>query len=263
MVALGAGGAMVLLKWHPTLGYGGLGAGVLLTLAGVAAGGRSPAGALSQRISRPLGALRLPGGKRTRAIVVATIIVGATLGTFLYGEYQLSSQSGSQFGLSLNVDSASEVTYPDGSVGVTVHVAAVGGIPPYTYTAVWGDNTDQTSTAGNFTRVFGAAFPVSTGLAITAKSSNSGLGYLFLSLPAQAPVISGIASTRTLTIVPSNGAGISRRRLRGQHADEGDRHLHRRGQRLHPHCRSDNRICLDGFSLIIHIERQWVRDAPL
>jgi len=198
---------MLRLRWHHTLGYGGLGIGVLLTLAGVAMAlrNRGTASALGQGVLKSLGALRLPGGKRTRGVVVAAIIVGATAVTFLYAEYQLSSQSGGAFGLSLGVDSATEVTYPDGSVGVTVMAAATGGIPPYTYTAVWSDKSNQTSTTGNFTRVFQAGQQISTGLTITAKSTNSGLGYLFLSLPT--PAVNGELSTRTLGIIPSGGQG--------------------------------------------------------
>jgi hypothetical protein len=197
---------MLRLRWHHTLGYGGLGVGILLTLAGVALALRHPghAGASGQRIPRSLGALKLPGGKRTRGVIVAAIIIGATMGTFVYAEYQLSSQSGGPFGLSLGVDSATEVTYPNGNVGVTVLAAATGGIPPYTYTAVWSDDSNQTSTTGNFTRLFQAGSQISTGLTITAKSSNSGLGNLFLSLPT--PAVNGLLSTRTLGIIPSNGA---------------------------------------------------------
>jgi hypothetical protein len=208
IVALAAGGAMVGLKWHRTLGYGGLGVGVLLTLIGlgIVLSGRIASVAASSRDSRFLRALGLIRGRRARAIIVATMIVGATLGTFLYGEYQLASQSGSQFGLSLNVDAANEVTYQDGSVGVTVHVTAVGGVPPYTFVAEWGDKTYQTSTTGIFTRVFGLAVPVSTALTITATSANSGIGFLSLLLPTQYPVVSGPVSTRTLTIVPGSGA---------------------------------------------------------
>lgn len=208
VLALAAGEAMQLLRWHHTLGYGALGLGALLTLAGAALAlrGRVSAGALGRRISR-LGQTRLLRGKRTRAIIVAAIIVGATLGTFVYGEYQLiSSQSSGQFGLSLSVDKANEVTYQDGSIGVTVHVTAVGGVPPYTFFAVWGDHTNQTSATGNFTRVFGLAVPASTELTITAKSANSGIGYLSLLLPTQYPAVSGPVNTRTLTIVPANAA---------------------------------------------------------
>jgi hypothetical protein len=206
LLALAAGGAMQLLKWHHTLGYGALGLGALLTLAGAAfALWNSESGrALGRRVSG-LGQSRLLRGKRTRAMIVAAIIVGATLGTFAYGEYQLlSSQSGGQFGLSLSVDKANEVTYQDGSVGVTVHVTAVGGVPPYTFFAVWGDHTNQSSTTGNFTRVFGLAVPASTLLTITAESANSGVGYLSLSLPTQYPAASGSVNTRTLTVVSAN-----------------------------------------------------------
>ncbi len=137
---------------------------------------------------------------------MAVIILGATLGSLLYVESQLSSQTGSSFGLYLNVTSASEVAYPNGSVGVTVFVTAVGGVPPYTYAAAWADRTNQTSTTGNFTRVFGGNVPVASLLTITAQSANSGIGYLTLTLPSQPPAaVNGQLSTRTLVILPANG----------------------------------------------------------
>jgi len=206
IAALAAGAGMIAFRWHHTLGYGALGVGVLLALggAGIALLRRSP-GATADSGARPLGRVRLPGGKKTRALVVAVVILGATIGTFAYGEYQLSSQSSGQFRLSLQVDSATEVAYPDGDVGVVVQVSAVGGVPPYSYFATWGDEVNQTSTTGNFTRTFGLATPLSTTLTITADSANNGLGFLSLYLPAQLPVVNGEVSTRTLTIVPSNG----------------------------------------------------------
>jgi hypothetical protein len=139
-------------------------------------------------------------------VIAALIIGGATVGSYLYVSSQVSAQSGSKLGLSLNVDSASEVAYSDGGVGVTLHVTAVGGIPPYTFVAVWGDKTNQTSTTGNFTRVFAAAVPFSTDVTITARSANRGLGYLLLSLPSQAPAVGGVQTTRTLNIVAPIGA---------------------------------------------------------
>jgi hypothetical protein len=198
---------MIALRLHHTLGYGALGLGVLLTLggAGVAVLGRGTGTTLGQSKPGFLGRVRLPGGRKARAFIVAAVIIGATLGTFAYGEYQLSSQSNSQFGLTLQVDSASEVSYPNGNVGVTVLVSAVGGIPPYSYFATWGDEVNQTSTTGNFTRTFGLATPLSTTLVILADSANNGLGSLSLYLPAQLPVVNGTVSTRTLTIVGSNG----------------------------------------------------------
>jgi hypothetical protein len=210
-IALAGGGALVLLKLHHTIAYGVLAIGVVLAVAGVGLAFSTRTSAQSQRLSRPseFGSTRRTSSRTLQTLIAALIIGGATVGSYVYVSSQLSAQSGSKLGLSLNVDSASEVAYSDGGVGVTLHVTAVGGLPPYTFVATWGDKTSQTSTTGNFTRVFGATVPLSTDVTITAKSANSGIGYLLLSLPSQAPVAGGAQSTRTLNIVPAYGAQTS------------------------------------------------------
>jgi len=216
VVAIGAiasagGGALLLLKLHHTIALGILGIGVVLAAAGVGLAIKTRTSGPSQGLGRPneFGSTRRTSSRTLQTVIAALIIGGATVGSYLYVSSQVSAQSGSKLGLSLNVDSASEVAYPDGGVGVTLHVTAVGGLPPYTFVATWGDKTSQTSTTGNFTRVFGATVPLSTDVTITARSANSGIGYLLLSLPSQAPVADGVQSTRTLNIVPANGAQTS------------------------------------------------------
>jgi hypothetical protein len=213
VVAIGAiasavGGALLLLKLHHTIAMGILGIGVVLAVAGVGLAIKTRTSGTSQGLGRPneFGSTRRTSSRTLQTIIAALIIGGATVGSYLYVSSQVSAQSGSKLGLSLNVDSATEVGYSDGGVGVTLHVTAVGGLPPYTFVATWGDKTSQTSTTGNFTRVFGATVPLSTDITITARSANSGIGYLLLSLPSQAPVAGGVQSTRTLNIVPANGA---------------------------------------------------------
>ena len=204
--ALAVGLAMVAVRWHHTIGYGALGVGALLALAGAGMALRaSPASASDRGGPHAAGKLGL-GGKRTRAIIIAAIIVGATLGTFAYGEYKLSSQSVSQFGLSLSATSAEELTYPNGSIGVALQVSAIGGVPPYTFVAAWGDKTVQTSPTGNFTRVFGPSVPIDTALTITAASSNKIQGYLSLDLPSLAPAAGGQENTKTIQVTQSGGA---------------------------------------------------------
>jgi len=202
-VALAAGAALSLLKVHHTIGTGSLAIGVVLELAGVGMAIRGRTSGLAQRAK---GLPRWTAGQRLQSLIVALIIVGATVGSYLYVSSQLSAQSGSQLGLSLNVASANEITYPNGNVGVNVQVSAVGGVPPYSFTAVWGDNSSQTSPDGNFTRVFGAAPQLSTTLRITAESANKRFGSLVLSLPSQVPEAGGFVTTRTLSIVSSNSA---------------------------------------------------------
>ena len=216
VVAIGAiasagGGALLLLKVHHTIALGILGIGVVLAVAGVGLAIKTRTSGMSQGLGRSseFGSTRRTGSRTLQTLMAALIIGGATVGSYVYVSSQLSAQSGSKLGLSLNVDSASEVAYSDGGVGVTLHVTAVGGLPPYTFVATWGDKTSQTSTTGNFTRVFGATVPLSTDVTITARSANSGTGYLLLSLPSQAPVAGGVQSTRTLNIVPATGAQTS------------------------------------------------------
>jgi hypothetical protein len=199
--ALVGGGAMVFLRWHHTIGYGGVGIGVLLLLVGGGLSLGGPAKGLSKQ-------LRLPSalaGRRTRGAVVAAVIIGATLGTFAYVDSQLYAQSGSSPGISLNVNSASEVAYPNGTIGVTIQVNAAGGTPPYTFVAQWNDNTSQTSATGVFTRNFAAIVPIATGLTVRATGSNGWLGYLSLVLPSQFPVSNGQVNTKTLGVLPSSG----------------------------------------------------------
>ena len=114
VVALVTGAAMIHYRWHRTLGYGGLGIGVLFALvgAGLVVWTRRSPGASGGSKFRPFGGRGLPSSNRAKAIIAAAIIVGATLGTFVYSEYQLTSQSSGQFGIALNVDSASEVEPP-------------------------------------------------------------------------------------------------------------------------------------------------------
>jgi len=212
VMALAGGGALLLLKLHHTIALGILGIGVVLAVAGVGLAIKSRTSGPSQGLGRPdeFGSTRRTSSRTLQTVIAALIIGSATVGSYLYVSSQLSAQqSGSKLGLSLNVDSASEVAYSDGGVGVTLHVTAVGGLPPYTFVATWGDKTSQTSTTGNFTRVFGATVPLSADVTITARSANSGIGYLLLSLPSQAPVVGGVQSTRTLNIVPANGAQTS------------------------------------------------------
>jgi len=202
-IALAAGGALVFLKVHHTLGTGSVAIGVVLELAGVAT---AFIGRMSGRAKVAKGAPRWSSGSRLQGVIAAIIIGGATFGSYLYVSSQVSAQSSSHPGLTLDVNSASEITYPNGNVGVNVQVSAVGGVPPYSFTAYWGDNANQSSANGNFTRVFGAAAQLSTTLTITAKSVSHAVGSLFLSLPSQVPAASGGVSTRTLSIVSSNTA---------------------------------------------------------
>ena len=212
VLALVAGGALVSLRIHHTIGEVSVAAGLVFSLAGAAGlllerrtKSQTSATAVTSRLRAPLHLQ----GKRARAAIVAAIIVGATVGTFLYAEYSLSSQSGSQFAIALDVTSATEVTYPDGSVGVTVQVAAVGGIPPYNYTALWGDRANQSSADGNFTRVFGTSTTMTTDLTIMAKSSNHGQGYLLLTLPSQPLAVGGQETTRTLNVASTTTTASS------------------------------------------------------
>jgi hypothetical protein len=200
IVALAAGGDLLLLKVHHTIGIGSIVVGFGLEAIGVAMVFKSRSSGLEQRKKSPP---RWVGGPRLQTVIAAAIIVGTTFGSYLYVSSQVSAQSGGQSGISLNVDSATEVTYPDGSIGVAVQVSAVGGVPPYTYTALWEDRSNQTSSSGNFTRVFAAGVPLSFALAITAKGANKGLGHLSLSLPLQISTVTGVVSTKSLSVITS------------------------------------------------------------
>lgn len=199
---------MVLRQWHHTIGYGGAALGALLLLVGGALTlsarlktGRARAVSAKARVPRVL------QGRRTQGVIAAAIIVGATLGTFAYVDAQLYSHSETSTALSLSVLSASEVAYPNGTLGVTVQVDAQGGVPPYTYSAQWNDNASQTSSSGSFTRDFAATSPMASGLTVKATGANGWLAYLSLLLPSQFPVSNGVSvNTKTLGVVPSNVA---------------------------------------------------------
>ena len=201
-----AGEAMIRLKLHHTIGYGGLAIGVVCLSAGLV-------GALWPEVRRALkGGLRgVPvlgwrPGRKTQSILALAIIVGATMGTYVYVDFLAASQSGPP-NLSLQVSSATETAFPDGRIGVNFLVNALGGSPPYTFTAVWGDLFNQTSTTGNFTRVFSPTTPVSDSLAITAKGPGKELGGLSLQLPAHIPVVLGTVNSQKFDIASGGAQG--------------------------------------------------------
>jgi hypothetical protein len=200
-ILLAGASGLLLLELHRSIAIGCLGLGIVLVVGGVAMAFRSRVSGLRQtaKVSR-----KLSGGSRLQSVIAAAIIVGATIGSFLYVSGQVSAQSANQPSIFLTVNSASEVTYPDGRVGVNFTVSAVGGSPPYSFVASWGDSASQTSQTGQFVRVFESAPLVSTSLKITARGSGGGSGYLSLSLPSEILAANGLVTTRSLNVVASS-----------------------------------------------------------
>ena len=201
VASLCLGGATLFLNSHHTIALGGLGIGAVLTAFGVGIAIKGGLSRLSGTGKQGRSTNRRPTvGRKLQSIIALSIILAATASTYLYVGYLASAQSPGQGSLSLSVSSATETAFPDGRIGVDVIASATGGVPPYTYHAVWNDETNQSSSTGNFSRVFNPSTPVSNFLTITARDGSKALGNLALTLPAHIPVTPGTASTETFGI---------------------------------------------------------------